>query len=473
MSGFPQRGQFRDGEYAFRGISDGNDTAFHAQKRQDRQFTLTSAGHGLPPNVQPYVPSNRVQLPTGSQSLPPYDDQTARSATPLLSSSSNDDYSCVFRGEEDACSTSPSRTFSSIVSEVPSSSSSRPSKTSSAAASVQVAPRSKPPPLPSVPAVQLAKRPANSWILYRQEKHPIVLAKHAGITNNEISKVVATMWRTEAEEVKDVYKKRAEEERRRHKIAYPDYKYAPNKTARVRKRKAKGEAKATRLLESGSEGERSAEDDDHHDGDKRQRTRHRKAAAAGGEGGGGGGIDEASNPTWRMSNEAAPPAESVDGRRWSLASSSVSVPFSVHSTTWHPYEPPVTVAYGDTSQVRTAPRYGEPQYGNHHHHHHGGSGQHQHHPLQQCLLPRSDWSPPGYLRRTPPLVLDGSMVAGYAAGPTETLAGDFGLRSSSSSGGWGAVEAGVDVDGLADYGGVVGSLRESDADALGETEILM
>ncbi|KAI9003643.1 high mobility group box domain-containing protein, partial [Gaertneriomyces semiglobifer] len=72
-------------------------------------------------------------------------------------------------------------------------------------------------------------RPANSWILYRQEKHPIVLSQHAGITNNEISKIVAEMWKNEPEEVKAVYKNRAEEERKRHRLMFPDYKYAPRK----------------------------------------------------------------------------------------------------------------------------------------------------------------------------------------------------------------------------------------------------
>ncbi|KAI8821654.1 high mobility group box domain-containing protein, partial [Fimicolochytrium jonesii] len=72
-------------------------------------------------------------------------------------------------------------------------------------------------------------RPANSWILYRQEKHPIVLKQHAGITNNNISKIVAEWWKNEPEEIKRIYKSRAEEERRRHRLLHPDYKYAPRK----------------------------------------------------------------------------------------------------------------------------------------------------------------------------------------------------------------------------------------------------
>ncbi|KNC97617.1 uncharacterized protein SPPG_07085 [Spizellomyces punctatus DAOM BR117] len=82
-----------------------------------------------------------------------------------------------------------------------------------------------------------AKRPANSWILYRQEKHPIVLAEHEGITNNEISKIVAEMWKAEPEHIKNIYKTRAEEERRRHRLLHPDYKYAPRKNKPKRRKR--------------------------------------------------------------------------------------------------------------------------------------------------------------------------------------------------------------------------------------------
>ncbi|KAI8904918.1 hypothetical protein DFJ77DRAFT_443834 [Powellomyces hirtus] len=102
-----------------------------------------------------------------------------------------------------------------------------------------------------------AKRPANSWILYRQEKHPIVLAQNEGISNNEISKVVAEWWKKEPDEVKNVYKSRAEEERRRHRLLHPDYKYAPRKN-KPRRKKRKSDAGHDRDGSGDSEEEQPA-----------------------------------------------------------------------------------------------------------------------------------------------------------------------------------------------------------------------
>lgn len=84
-------------------------------------------------------------------------------------------------------------------------------------------------PLTPLPSSVSAKRPSNSWILYRKEKHPQVLAQNPDISNNEISKIVAKMWKNEPESVKDKYKLQAQIERNMHKQLYPDYKYAPRK----------------------------------------------------------------------------------------------------------------------------------------------------------------------------------------------------------------------------------------------------
>ena len=53
------------------------------------------------------------------------------------------------------------------------------------------------------------------------------------------------MWRNECIEVKDYYKKLAEEEKANHQLQYPDYKCSPRKSSEIKKRK------------------RSAEDDDY------------------------------------------------------------------------------------------------------------------------------------------------------------------------------------------------------------------
>ncbi|KAI8821001.1 high mobility group box domain-containing protein, partial [Fimicolochytrium jonesii] len=72
-------------------------------------------------------------------------------------------------------------------------------------------------------------RPPNSFIIYRTEKQDEVLRLHEGITNNEVSRVIGRMWAEEPQSVKDEYKVKAEEAKRLHTMAFPDYKYTPRK----------------------------------------------------------------------------------------------------------------------------------------------------------------------------------------------------------------------------------------------------
>ncbi|KAI9205246.1 mating-type protein Mat a-1, partial [Polychytrium aggregatum] len=75
-------------------------------------------------------------------------------------------------------------------------------------------------------------RPSNSFILYRREKHAEITANFKGpkgINNNIISKIVAAMWKSETPEIKEIYAKKAEEEKKAHMLKYPDYKYRPKK----------------------------------------------------------------------------------------------------------------------------------------------------------------------------------------------------------------------------------------------------
>jgi len=80
-------------------------------------------------------------------------------------------------------------------------------------------------------------RPQNCFIIYRREKHQIISAKNPGIANNDISKIIAKMWREEPPEVKEIYHQRAKEEAKRHMLANPGYKYTPRASKNRRKRK--------------------------------------------------------------------------------------------------------------------------------------------------------------------------------------------------------------------------------------------
>ncbi|CAG8494255.1 16049_t:CDS:2, partial [Racocetra persica] len=72
-------------------------------------------------------------------------------------------------------------------------------------------------------------RPPNSFILYRQHHHPLILNQHPGINNSEISRIIADHWRNLSDHEKDEWKRKAEEAKERHMKAWPDYKYQPRR----------------------------------------------------------------------------------------------------------------------------------------------------------------------------------------------------------------------------------------------------
>ncbi|KAI0900311.1 hypothetical protein F4806DRAFT_504180 [Annulohypoxylon nitens] len=72
-------------------------------------------------------------------------------------------------------------------------------------------------------------RPRNAFILYRQHYQGQVAARHPGLANPEISKLIGEQWREQPEEVKNNWKRLAEEEKIRHQRQYPDYRYQPRR----------------------------------------------------------------------------------------------------------------------------------------------------------------------------------------------------------------------------------------------------
>ncbi|TDZ23157.1 Repressor of filamentous growth 1 [Colletotrichum orbiculare MAFF 240422] len=75
-------------------------------------------------------------------------------------------------------------------------------------------------------------RPRNAFILYRQHHQAQVIAQHPGLSNPEISKIIGEQWRIQPEDVKESWKKLAEEEKIRHQRQYPDYRYQPRRGGR-------------------------------------------------------------------------------------------------------------------------------------------------------------------------------------------------------------------------------------------------
>ncbi|KAF4989854.1 hypothetical protein FGRMN_8855 [Fusarium graminum] len=78
-------------------------------------------------------------------------------------------------------------------------------------------------PAPKIP------RPRNAFILYRQHHQAQVVARNPNISNPDISKIIGEQWKDESQEVKDNWKSLADEEKQRHQLQYPDYRYQPRR----------------------------------------------------------------------------------------------------------------------------------------------------------------------------------------------------------------------------------------------------
>jgi hypothetical protein len=79
-------------------------------------------------------------------------------------------------------------------------------------------------------------RPPNAFIIYRRFKQPDIVAKHEGITNNEVSKQVGEMWHREPLEEKSRFQRMADDAKLEHMKKYPEYKYRPRRPHEKRRR---------------------------------------------------------------------------------------------------------------------------------------------------------------------------------------------------------------------------------------------
>ncbi|ESZ96021.1 hypothetical protein SBOR_3594 [Sclerotinia borealis F-4128] len=76
-------------------------------------------------------------------------------------------------------------------------------------------------------------RPRNAFILYRQHYQAQAVAQHPGLANPEISKIIGEQWREQAPNVKEEWKRLAEEEKQRHQRQYPNYRYQPRRAGKT------------------------------------------------------------------------------------------------------------------------------------------------------------------------------------------------------------------------------------------------
>ncbi|KAL2073569.1 hypothetical protein VTL71DRAFT_10895 [Oculimacula yallundae] len=76
-------------------------------------------------------------------------------------------------------------------------------------------------------------RPRNAFILYRQHYQAQVVIQNPGLANPEISKIIGEQWREQAPEIKNEWKRLAEEEKQRHQRQYPGYRYQPRRAGKL------------------------------------------------------------------------------------------------------------------------------------------------------------------------------------------------------------------------------------------------
>ncbi|PVI07253.1 hypothetical protein DM02DRAFT_513335 [Periconia macrospinosa] len=75
-------------------------------------------------------------------------------------------------------------------------------------------------------------RPRNAFILYRQHHQHEIVARHPGLANPEISKIIGERWKAESDESKRVWQDLAQLEKERHQEQYPDYRYQPRRVGK-------------------------------------------------------------------------------------------------------------------------------------------------------------------------------------------------------------------------------------------------
>ncbi|KAI9291205.1 sequence-specific DNA-binding high mobility group box protein, partial [Neoconidiobolus thromboides FSU 785] len=75
-------------------------------------------------------------------------------------------------------------------------------------------------------------RPMNCFFVYRREKQQELQMTMPGENNQNISVIIGDMWKNEPDDVKELYKQKAEQEKVIHSSLYPGYKYVPKRSGK-------------------------------------------------------------------------------------------------------------------------------------------------------------------------------------------------------------------------------------------------
>ncbi|KAI8911877.1 hypothetical protein EDD86DRAFT_188659 [Gorgonomyces haynaldii] len=79
------------------------------------------------------------------------------------------------------------------------------------------------PELHQISQLEHIPRPRNAFIIYRH--HQSILFQDAPMTNQQKSKEIAKLWKSELESVREIYHQMAEEEKQMHAEIYPHYQF--------------------------------------------------------------------------------------------------------------------------------------------------------------------------------------------------------------------------------------------------------
>ena len=90
-------------------------------------------------------------------------------------------------------------------------------------------------------------RPRNAFIIFRADRSK----KYQGRTASDISQVVGAEWKSLSADVKARYERQADEEKQRHKVLYPHYRFQPKQKpkVKVKEERKKIETKVAEKLE--------------------------------------------------------------------------------------------------------------------------------------------------------------------------------------------------------------------------------
>ncbi|KAL9587215.1 MAG: hypothetical protein Q9212_000374 [Teloschistes hypoglaucus] len=97
-------------------------------------------------------------------------------------------------------------------------------------------------------------RPPNAFILYRQHHHSEVVSQNPSIHNNQISVILGKQWQNESAEVKANFRLMAEDIKKKHLHANPEYQYQPRKPSEKKRRMTRTKLGKVRAEENASTG---------------------------------------------------------------------------------------------------------------------------------------------------------------------------------------------------------------------------